>query len=75
MTRKAFTIEEANAELPRLEEILKRIEAKKAAIRHHDQKLQVLDALGTPIDSRDPQDPPGTPSDPPGAPQGPHRDP
>jgi hypothetical protein len=45
MTRKAFTIEEANAELPRLEEILQRIEAKKAAVRHHDQKLQVLDAL------------------------------
>ena len=45
MTRKAFTIEEANAELPRLEEILHRIEAKKAAVRHHDQKLQVLDAL------------------------------
>lgn len=45
MTRKAFTIEEANAELPRLEEILQRLEAKKAAVRHHDQKLQVLDAL------------------------------
>ena len=36
MTRKAFTIEEANTELPRLEEILQRIEAKKAAVRHHD---------------------------------------
>ena len=45
MTRKAFTIEEANADLPRLEEILQRLEAKKVAVRHHDQKLQVLDAL------------------------------
>ena len=45
MTRKAFTVEKANADLPRLEEILQRLEAKKAAVRHHDQKLQVLDAL------------------------------
>ena len=45
MTRKAFTIEEANADLPRLEDIFQRLEAKKAAVRHHDQKLQVLDAL------------------------------
>jgi hypothetical protein len=45
MTHKAFTIEEANAALPRLEEVFQRLEAKKAAVRHHDQKLQVLDAL------------------------------
>ena len=45
MPRKAYTLEEANADLPRLEDIFQRLEAKKAAIRHHDQKLQVLDAL------------------------------
>ena len=45
MPRKAYTVEEANAALPRLEDIFQRLEAKKAAIRHHDQKLQVLDAL------------------------------
>ena len=45
MTHKAFTIAEVNAALPKLEEILQRLEAKKPAIHHHDQKLQILDAL------------------------------
>ena len=45
MTRKAFTIAKANAALSKLEEILQRLEAKKSAIHHHDQKLQILDAL------------------------------
>ncbi|MDE2705535.1 MAG: DUF2203 family protein, partial [Gemmatimonadota bacterium] len=45
MTRKAFTIEEANAKLPQLEDALQRIEVKKGAVRYHDQQLQILDAL------------------------------
>jgi len=45
MTHKAFTIAEANTALPKLEGILQRLEAKKSAIHHHDQKLQILDAL------------------------------
>ena len=45
MTRKAFTIEEANAKLPQLEDALQRLAVKKRAIRHHDQQLQILDAL------------------------------
>ena len=45
MTRKAYTVEEANAALPRLEDVFQRLETKKSAVHHHDQKLQVLDAL------------------------------
>ena len=45
MTRKAFTIEEANAKLPQLEDALQRLEVKKGAVRYHDQQLQILDAL------------------------------
>ena len=45
MHRKAYTVGEANATLPRLEDIFQSLEAKESAIRHHDQKLQVLDAL------------------------------
>ena len=45
MTRKAFTIEEANARLPQLEDVLQRIEVKKGAVRYHDQQLQILDVL------------------------------
>lgn len=45
MTRKAFTIEEANAQLPQLEDALQCLEVKKSAVRYHDQQLQILDAL------------------------------
>ena len=45
MPSKAFTVAEANATLPQIESILQRIEAKKAALANHVQKLHVLDAL------------------------------
>lgn len=45
MTRKAFTIDEANAKLPQLEDVLQRIEVKQRAVRYHHQQLQILNAL------------------------------
>ena len=45
MTRKAFTVEEANALLPQIEDVLVRVEGKKAQARVHDEKMQILDAL------------------------------
>jgi len=45
MPHKAFTVQEANDALPEIELIFQRLEAKKAALGHHIQKLQVLDAL------------------------------
>ncbi len=45
MPSKAFTVAEANAVLPHIESILQRLEAKKAALGHHVQKLHILDAL------------------------------
>lgn len=52
MTRKAFTVEEANAQLPQLEDAFQRIEVKKSAVRYHDQQLQILDALWGPAIAR-----------------------
>ena len=52
MMRKAFTIEEANAKLPQLEDALQRIEVKKGAVRYHHQQLQILDALWGPTVAR-----------------------
>ena len=45
MHRKVHIAEEANAALPRLEDIFQGLETKNLAIRYHDQKLQILDAL------------------------------
>jgi hypothetical protein len=45
MPDKAFTVQEANDALPEIESIFQRLDAKKAALGHHLQKLQVLDAL------------------------------
>jgi hypothetical protein len=45
MQSKRFTVAEANETLPQIESIFKQLEAKKAALGHHVQKLHVLDAL------------------------------
>ena len=45
MTRKAFTVEEANIMLPKLEEILVSIDSKKGEIAENVKQLQILDAL------------------------------
>ncbi len=45
MTRKAFTLEEANRLVPRMEEVMERITEHRDAARRHHEKLQVLDAL------------------------------
>ena len=45
MTRKAFTLEEANRLVPRMEEVMERIADHRDAARRHHEKLQVLDAL------------------------------
>jgi hypothetical protein len=45
MARKAFTVPEANALIPALEDILERLDAQKAALLHHRDKMHVLDAL------------------------------
>ena len=45
MQNKRFTVAEANETLPRIESIFERLETKKAALRHHVQKIHVLDAL------------------------------
>ena len=45
MQSKPFTVAEANETLPQIESIFKQLEAKKATLGHHVQKLHVLDAL------------------------------
>jgi len=45
MTRKAFTVQEANDLIPTLEAALARIAAAAETARLHNEKLQVLDAL------------------------------
>lgn len=45
MTRRAFTLEEANRLVPRMEELMERIAEHRNAARRHHEKLQVLDAL------------------------------
>ena len=45
MQNKRFTVAEANETLPQIESIFERLETKKAALRHHVQKIHVLDAL------------------------------
>ena len=45
MAPKAFTVEEANALIPLLEDTLDRVEEKKAVARKYEEKLQILDAL------------------------------
>ncbi|HEV2132028.1 MAG TPA: DUF2203 domain-containing protein [Longimicrobiaceae bacterium] len=45
MARRAFIVAEANALIPRLEEILAQIERCKAEVREHYEKLQLLEAL------------------------------
>lgn len=45
MARRAFTVEEANAMIPLLEEVIGRIEQRKTELRAHHEKIQLLDAL------------------------------
>ena len=45
MTRRAFTVEEANVMLPELEEILHSIDSKKGEIAENVKQLQILDTL------------------------------
>lgn len=45
MTRKAFTLQEANRLVPRMEEVMERIAEHRDAARRHHEKVQVLDAL------------------------------
>lgn len=45
MSRRVFTVQEANELLPRLREVLREIRETREAAREHHQKLQVLDAL------------------------------
>jgi hypothetical protein len=45
MPRKAFTVEEANALVPVLETVLRKIEGQKVSALGHHEKLQVLDVL------------------------------
>ena len=45
MAHKAFTVEEANALIEEVEEILERIAAKKAAAQVHYDKLKLLDTM------------------------------
>ena len=45
MTRKSFTVEEANELLPEVEAVLDRLESLKLHVRNTDEKLQILDAL------------------------------
>lgn len=45
MTRKKFTVEEANALIPALEAVFSRIERHKEEMRERYRKIQVLDAL------------------------------
>ena len=45
MPRKAFTVDEANALIPLLEQALRQIADRRAAIRERTDKLQVLDAI------------------------------
>ena len=48
MSRKAFTVPEANALIPELEDVLREIERQRETAREHHQKLQILDALWGP---------------------------
>jgi hypothetical protein len=45
MTRRAFTVEEANALIPELEGTLEQIEQRKAGLLHTFDQIQVLDLL------------------------------
>lgn len=45
MTRRAFTVDEANRMIPALEQIFRSIERKKRTIRTHGRKLEVLNLL------------------------------
>ncbi len=45
MPLKAFTVEEANAMLPHIEDVLDRLEAQKTQAGKRDEKMQILDAL------------------------------
>lgn len=45
MSRRAFTLEEANRLVPRMEEVMERIAEHRDEVRRHHEKLQVLDAL------------------------------
>lgn len=48
MTRRAFTVEEANALLPRMEEVLDEIGERREAMEERGERLQILDALWGP---------------------------
>lgn len=45
MSGRAFTIDEANALIPELEEVLAGIQRRVAELQRHQDKIQVLDAL------------------------------
>lgn len=45
MTRKAFTVQEANALLPEVEEVLEELQEIRARLGERHEKLQVLDVL------------------------------
>ena len=45
MTRKAFTVEEANALIPSLQKTFERIQRRKDTVREHGKKIEVLSLL------------------------------
>lgn len=45
MARRAFAVEEANALIPRMEEVMVRIQDLRAEMEEHGERLQLLDAL------------------------------
>ncbi len=54
MSRRAFTVEEANALLPRMREVLHDIRGLRGEVEERSEKLQVLDALwGTKVQEPD----------------------
>lgn len=45
MTRRAFTVEEANDLIPRMEEVMQRVQELRARMEKHSERIQLLDAL------------------------------
>lgn len=56
MARRAFTVEEADALLPTMEDVMERIRSLRAEIEEHTERLQLLDALWGPK-LREPRNP------------------
>lgn len=56
MARRAFTVQEANDLIPRMEEVMDRIQELRAEMEEHNERIQLLDALwGTEL--RSPRNP------------------